>query len=39
MESVPEMAGSIMVLEGVESIEGSFGSGCGGEESRGYHQN
>lgn len=35
MESVPEMAGSIRVLERVESVEDPFGSGCKDEESRG----
>jgi len=32
MESVPEMMGSIMVLDRVESDNGSFGNGCRDEE-------
>ena len=35
MENVPEMAGSIRVLERAEPVKGSFGSGCKDEESWG----
>lgn len=35
MESVPEMAGSIRVLEKMEPVEASFCSGCRDKESRG----
>jgi hypothetical protein len=37
MESVPEMAGSISVLERVEPEDDSFGSGCIGD-CKGYQQ-
>ena len=33
MESVPRIAGSIMVLEGVEPDDASLGNGCRNERS------